>query len=137
VEYEVFGIGSGLGPVHRSTGPVEMLPRVQKLYKIGHVATSQRVQYSYALKPNLSLWNQYSIDNKKFAYLFTYLYKVRRGIRNIWNQYSIDNKKLAPSHNLLTILSFINDIARNNLELSPKFIFFKMINKSGDSGLHL
>ena len=32
-----------LGPVHRSTGPVEMLSHVQKLYKTGHVAASQRV----------------------------------------------------------------------------------------------
>jgi hypothetical protein len=36
--------GNALGPVHRSTEPVEMLPHVQKLYKTGHVATSQRVQ---------------------------------------------------------------------------------------------
>ncbi len=36
--------GKGLGPVHRSTGPVEMLPRVQKLYKTGHVAAFQRTQ---------------------------------------------------------------------------------------------
>ena len=33
----------GLGPVHRSTGPFEMLPHVQKLYKTGHVTASQQV----------------------------------------------------------------------------------------------
>ncbi len=32
--------------IHRSTGPVEMLPHVQKLYKTGHVIASQRVQCS-------------------------------------------------------------------------------------------
>ena len=31
-----------LGPVHRSTGPVEMLSHIQKLYKIKHVTISQR-----------------------------------------------------------------------------------------------
>ena len=36
------GIGNDFGPVHSSTGSVEMLPRVQKLYKTGHVAESQR-----------------------------------------------------------------------------------------------
>ncbi len=45
--------GNGLGPVHSSTGPVEMLPRIQKLYKTGHVAKFQRVQCSCALDPSL------------------------------------------------------------------------------------
>jgi hypothetical protein len=43
--------GNGLGPVHSSTGPVEMLSRVQKLYKTGHVAESQRVQCSLCTEP--------------------------------------------------------------------------------------
>jgi hypothetical protein len=30
----------GLGPVHRSTRPVEMLSHIQKLYKITHVTAS-------------------------------------------------------------------------------------------------
>jgi hypothetical protein len=30
--------------VYRSTGPVEILTRIQKLYKTGHVITSQRIQ---------------------------------------------------------------------------------------------
>ena len=47
-------LGNGLGPVHRSTGPIEMLPCVQKLYKTGHVAAFQRVQCSCALNPSLS-----------------------------------------------------------------------------------
>jgi hypothetical protein len=42
----------GLGPVHKSTRPVEMLSRVQKLYKTRHVAASQQVQCSYALDPS-------------------------------------------------------------------------------------
>ena len=54
--------GNGLGPVHRSTGPDEILPRVQKLYKIGHVTASQRVQYSCALDPSLSLLWGYWIN---------------------------------------------------------------------------
>ena len=40
-------LGLWLGPVHRSIGPVEMLPRVH--YKTGHVTISQRVQYSCVL----------------------------------------------------------------------------------------
>ena len=34
--------GNGLGPMHRSTEPVEMLSHIQKLYKIKHVVVSQR-----------------------------------------------------------------------------------------------
>ena len=45
--------GKGLGPVHRSTGLVEILTHVQKLDKIRHACTkSQLVQCSCAL--NLS-----------------------------------------------------------------------------------
>jgi hypothetical protein len=32
--------GNGFGPVYSSTGPVEMLPHVQKLYKTRHVVES-------------------------------------------------------------------------------------------------
>ena len=42
-EVRLLGAGSDLGPVHRSIGPVEMLPRVQKLYKTGHMTAFQRV----------------------------------------------------------------------------------------------
>ena len=51
-QYHPHGVhpkGNGLGPVHSNTGPVEMLPSVQKQYKTGHVAESQRVQCSCAL----------------------------------------------------------------------------------------
>jgi hypothetical protein len=47
-------MGSSLGPVHRSTGLVEILTRVQKLDKAEHVSRSQRVQCSCALDPSLS-----------------------------------------------------------------------------------
>ena len=50
-----FCIGSGLGPMHMSTGLVEILTRVQKLDKTEHVSRSQRVQCSCALDPSLSL----------------------------------------------------------------------------------
>ncbi len=43
IAFSVSYLGNGLGPVHRSTGPVEILPRVQKLYKTKHVAESQRI----------------------------------------------------------------------------------------------
>ena len=35
--------GNGLDPVHRSTWPIKMLTRIQKLYKTGHVTISQRI----------------------------------------------------------------------------------------------
>jgi hypothetical protein len=46
--------GKGLGPVYRSIELVEILSRVQKLYKTGYVTRSQRVQYSCALDPSHS-----------------------------------------------------------------------------------
>jgi hypothetical protein len=46
--------GSGLGPVHRSTGPVEILTQVQKLDKTGYVSRSQWVQCFGVLDPILS-----------------------------------------------------------------------------------
>jgi hypothetical protein len=46
--------GERLGSVHKSTGSVEILSYVKKLYKIEHVAVSQRVQYTCALDPSHS-----------------------------------------------------------------------------------
>ena len=42
--------GKGLGPVHRSTGPVEMLPRVQFLYTWQHLnGSSALVHWTQAV----------------------------------------------------------------------------------------
>ena len=49
-----FKNGKGLGPVHRSIEPVEMLPRIQFYTIFVHVAASQRIQYSYTLDPSRS-----------------------------------------------------------------------------------
>jgi hypothetical protein len=46
--------GKGLGPMHRSTGPVEMLPRVQFCTVFIHVAATQWVQCSCKLDPSRS-----------------------------------------------------------------------------------
>jgi hypothetical protein len=46
---------NSLGPVHKSTGPVEILTHVQKLDKTGYVSRSQRVQCSGTLDPIPSL----------------------------------------------------------------------------------
>ena len=71
-------MGNGFGPVYSSTGSVEMLLRVQKLYKTGHVTESQRIQCSCALDPSLTrvdvtssekAWNSLqAIGNIAFAY---------------------------------------------------------------------
>ena len=45
----------GLGPVHRSIRPVEILTRVQFYLVFIYVSKSHRVQCFYALDPNLSL----------------------------------------------------------------------------------
>ena len=53
---------NGLGPVHKSIGSVEIPPRVQKLYKTGHVEESQRskpypkfVGYAWEFRQNIVL----------------------------------------------------------------------------------
>ena len=46
--------GKGLGPVHWSTGPVEILTRIQFCPVFIHVSKSQRVQCSCALDPSRS-----------------------------------------------------------------------------------
>ena len=48
---KVYNKREKLGPLHRSTGPVEMLLRVQNLYKTEYVTASQRVECSCALDP--------------------------------------------------------------------------------------
>jgi hypothetical protein len=44
-------MGSGLGPVHRSTRPIEMLLRVQFCTVFKHMTVFQRIQYSCILDP--------------------------------------------------------------------------------------
>ena len=64
-EVRLPGAGSDLGPVHRSIGPVEMLPHVQKLYKTRHMAAFQRV-LDPSLFPRGVIWIRKVKDNKPF-----------------------------------------------------------------------
>ena len=68
--------GKGLGLMHRSTRPIEILPCVQKLYKTGHVAASQRVQCSCALDPSLSRENK-AINEARIYFIIIYFFKSK------------------------------------------------------------
>ena len=74
----VINNGKGLSPVHRSTRPVEMLIRIQKLYKIEHVITSQRSSAPVH-------WTQASpIYNNKVNCFLSLHQTVKKNINKNW-----------------------------------------------------